>query len=61
MMTRDRQMVWPAEVVTAGWYEQMKDQGVMPALDLTGFMWGWAVNAALRCMELPPRPNPAII
>ena len=30
-------------------------------LDLTGFMWGWAVNAARRCCELPSVPNPAII
>ena len=28
---------------------------------LTGFMWGWAVNAALRSMDLPPEPNPAIV
>lgn len=28
---------------------------------MTGFMWGWAVNAARRCVELPPVPNPAII
>ncbi len=27
----------------------------------TGFMWGWAVNAARRCCELPPVPNPAIV
>lgn len=30
-------------------------------LDLTGFMWGWAVNAARRCCELEAVPNPAII
>jgi len=29
--------------------------------DLTGFMWGWAVNAALRCIDQPPAPNPALI
>lgn len=27
----------------------------------TGFMWGWAVNAARRCLELPPVPNPALL
>lgn len=27
----------------------------------TGFMWGWAVNAARRCCELPSVANPAII
>lgn len=30
-------------------------------LGLTGFMWGWAANAARRCLEAPPLPNPAIL
>ena len=30
-------------------------------LGLTGFQWGWAVNAARRCLELPSVPNPAIV
>jgi len=29
--------------------------------DLTGFMWGWAVNAARRCSDMPQVPNPAIV
>ena len=29
--------------------------------ELTGFMWGWAVNAAKYCLDLPPVPNPAIV
>lgn len=29
--------------------------------DLTGFMVGWAFNAARRCLELPPAPNPALM
>jgi hypothetical protein len=29
--------------------------------EMTGFMWGWAVNAARRCLELPPVANPAIV
>jgi hypothetical protein len=29
--------------------------------DLTGFMVGWAFNAARRCLELPPAPNPALL
>jgi hypothetical protein len=29
--------------------------------DLTGFQAGWAFNAARRCLELPPAPNPALI
>lgn len=28
---------------------------------ITGFQWGWAVNAARRCVELPEVPNPAIM
>jgi len=28
---------------------------------LTGFMWGWAVNAARAVLELEPLPNPAIV
>jgi len=28
---------------------------------LTGFMWGWAVNAARRCYGLSPVSNPAIV
>ena len=30
-------------------------------LGLSGFQWGWAVNAARYCVELGPEPNPAII
>lgn len=29
--------------------------------DSTGFMWGWAVNAARSILGLGPVPNPAII
>jgi len=29
--------------------------------EMTGFMWGWGVNAARRCLEMPPVPNPAIV
>lgn len=29
--------------------------------DATGFMWGWAVNAAHWVKDLPPVPNPAIV
>jgi hypothetical protein len=28
---------------------------------LSGFQWGWASNAARRCVEAPPAPNPAIV
>lgn len=50
------------EVETPGLYEVMKEAGVpIDDLDLTGFMWGWALNAARRCCELPPVANPAIV
>jgi hypothetical protein len=50
-------------VVTPGLWEVLRDR-LDPAdrcPDMTGFMWGWAVNAARRCLELGPVPNPAII
>lgn len=52
----------PEFVRAPGWTTLMKADGVWPdGIDLTGFMWGWAVNAARRCLELPPIANPAII
>lgn len=36
------------------------NDGILDALDLTGFMVGWAVNAARRCVELDPVDNPAL-
>jgi hypothetical protein len=52
-----------AEYVKAvGLYELLKDRGVPLAdLGLTVFQWGWAMNAARYCVELPAAPNPAII
>ena len=45
-----------------GWYERMKaDRVPIDDLGLSGFQWGWAANAARRCLELPPVPNPAIV
>ena len=29
--------------------------------EMTGFMWGWGVNAARRCLGLGPVSNPAIV
>lgn len=29
--------------------------------ELTGFMWGWAVNAAKYALGAPPVPNPALL
>jgi hypothetical protein len=51
-------------LVEKGLYDVMKEAGHAEALErlgLTGFQWGWAVNAARRCVELPPEPNPAIV
>lgn len=53
---------WTGTVTERGWYDRMKADGIpLGQLDLTGFMWGWAVNAARAIVELPPVPNPAII
>jgi hypothetical protein len=53
---------WTGVVTERGWYGRMKEDGIpMADLDLTGFMWGWAVNAARAIVELPPVPNPAIL
>lgn len=41
---------------------EMRADGVsLDELDLSGFMFGWAINAARRCVELPEIANPAII
>ena len=46
---------------TPGLYDRMKVAGwPIDDLDLTGFMAGWAFNAARRCLEVPPAPNPAL-
>lgn len=48
-------------VITYGWYDRIEETNdEFNGLDLTGFMWGWAVNAARRCLELSPVSNPAI-
>lgn len=58
------QMTWPAVVLQEGWYELMcagEEWASINQLGLSGFQWGWAVNAARRCVELPEVPNPAIM
>jgi len=49
---RSTEGVWDR---AAAEYPQLKQ------LDLTGFMAGWAFNAARRCLELPPAANPALL
>lgn len=45
-----------------GLYERMKQDGIdLASLGLSGFQWGWAVNAARFIKGLPPEPNPAIV
>ena len=55
-------------VIREGLYDYMKKAESVWFVDhttafdgLTGFMWGWAVNAARRCLELLPVENPAIV
>lgn len=52
----------PKRVQDTDPYEAMKWDGYdLDPLGMTGFMWGWAVNAARAILELPPVPNPAIL
>jgi hypothetical protein len=56
---------WVFVETVPGWYELVKPTLSGKALDqltgITGFMNGWAVNAARRCLELPAVSNPAIM
>ena len=53
---------WTGNVTEPGWYDRMKADGIpLDQLGLSGFMWGWAVNAARAIVELPEVPNPAIV
>lgn len=52
----------PPPIKRLGLYETLKAEGIpLDTLGITGFQWGWAYNAARRCLELPPVPNPAIV
>lgn len=56
----------PSVIVAPGIHGQMerKEPGAIEklrSLGLTGFMWGWAVNAAKYALDLPPVANPAIV
>ena len=42
----------------------MRERGLydgIRGLGISGFQWGWAVNAARFCVEVEPQPNPAIM
>ena len=60
-------MVWPAVHLRPGLHSILKElfedeqQRLDVLSDLTGFMWGWAVNAVRYAMGEPPVPNPAIV
>lgn len=55
----------PAPVIVAGLdkrLEVLDYAGYKQAVDgVTGFMWGWAVNAARYALDLPQQPNPALV
>jgi len=42
-------------------YSEVKRRQDGRDMDFTGFMVGWAENAARYCKHLPEKPNPAII
>ncbi len=52
-------------IARKGWvelFEEMDPAGYNAAVEgITGFMWGWACNAARYVLDLPEVPNPAII
>ncbi len=50
----ETQDAWDA--FEARWPDDVHEAGGM-----TGFMHGWALNAALYTLKLPPTPNPALV
>lgn len=50
----------PAELLKIGPYDDIPGVALSD-LDLTGFMFGWALNAARQLCALPPGPNGAIV
>ena len=51
----------PEHVRHPGLSKLLKDAGVELPNGISGFQWGWAVNASRYCVELPPASNPAIL
>lgn len=59
--TKDGQIDFFTPVVP-GLYERMKTYGLpLNEMDLTGFMWGWALNAAKTVKGIQPGGNPALL
>lgn len=48
-------------IIHRGLSTELRDRDVRLPAGMSGFQWGWAVNAARYCVELPPTPNPAIL
>jgi hypothetical protein len=61
----ESKMVWPAVKIQPSLWDILKErtspEDYAAVQGFTGFQWGWAVNAARRCVELGPVANPAII
>jgi hypothetical protein len=51
----------PEFLIHRGLSAELKERGIVLPSGMSGFQWGWAVNAARYCVELPPAPNPAIL
>lgn len=49
------------KLLVAGVDQALRERGVRYPDGISGFQWGWALNAARYCVELPPVPNPAIM
>lgn len=53
------------EIAVLGLWTRLKERLSPEDLEaisgMSGFMWGWSVNAAHACLGLPPVPNPAIL
>lgn len=48
-------------IIHPGLSRLLSERDVTLPVGMSGFQWGWAVNAARFCVELPAAPNPAII
>lgn len=63
---RGAQGMKPEYLRSRGLYALMEERApaqyeALHRMGLSGFQWGWAVNAARRCIQLAPVPNPAIL